>query len=59
MSLRTYLEAAWKDGKASIDPSTLVKLSDPFSILLPISLELESRFFQFFSQVTLVMGYDD
>lgn len=24
MSLRTYLEAAFKDGKAPIDPSTLV-----------------------------------
>jgi hypothetical protein len=24
MSLRTYLEAAWKDGKAPFDPSTLV-----------------------------------
>jgi len=24
MSLRTYLDAAWKDGKAPIDPSTLV-----------------------------------
>ncbi|KAJ6748434.1 RIBONUCLEASE J [Salix purpurea] len=28
MSLRTYLEAAWKDGKAPIDPSTLVKVED-------------------------------
>ncbi|XP_019433148.1 PREDICTED: uncharacterized protein LOC109340040 isoform X2 [Lupinus angustifolius] len=28
MSLRTYLEAAWKDGKAPIDPSTLVKAED-------------------------------
>ncbi|MCD9639747.1 hypothetical protein HAX54_024468 [Datura stramonium] len=26
MSLRTYLDAAWKDGKAPIDPSTLVKV---------------------------------
>lgn len=24
MSLRTYLDVAWKDGKAPIDPSTLV-----------------------------------
>ncbi|CAI8609766.1 unnamed protein product [Vicia faba] len=28
MSLRTYLDAAWKDGKSPIDPSTLVKLED-------------------------------
>ncbi|KAF3966667.1 hypothetical protein CMV_009252 [Castanea mollissima] len=28
MSLRTYLDAAWKDGKAPIDPSTLVKIED-------------------------------
>ncbi|CDP10033.1 unnamed protein product [Coffea canephora] len=28
MALRTYLDAAWKDGKASIDPSTLVKVED-------------------------------
>ncbi|KAF5957323.1 hypothetical protein HYC85_004548 [Camellia sinensis] len=28
MSLRTYLDAAWKDGKAPIDPSTLVKVED-------------------------------
>ncbi|XP_060172204.1 ribonuclease J-like isoform X2 [Lycium barbarum] len=28
MSLRTYLDAAWKDGKALIDPSTLVKVED-------------------------------
>lgn len=28
MSLRTYLEAAWRDGKAPIDPSTLVKIED-------------------------------
>ncbi|XP_057438865.1 ribonuclease J isoform X2 [Lotus japonicus] len=28
MSLRTYLEAAWKDGKAPFDPSTLVKVED-------------------------------
>ncbi|KAG9155963.1 hypothetical protein Leryth_012040 [Lithospermum erythrorhizon] len=28
MSLRTYLEAAFKDGKAPIDPSTLVKVED-------------------------------
>ncbi|KAL0721322.1 hypothetical protein Bca4012_035921 [Brassica carinata] len=28
MSLRTYLEAAWKDGKAPIDPSSLVKVED-------------------------------
>ncbi|KAL8464207.1 hypothetical protein ACS0TY_033933 [Phlomoides rotata] len=28
MSLRTYLEAAWRDGKAPIDPSTLVKVED-------------------------------
>lgn len=28
MSLRTYLEAAWRDGKAPIDPSTLVKAED-------------------------------
>ncbi|KAK6153933.1 hypothetical protein DH2020_013572 [Rehmannia glutinosa] len=28
MSLRTYLEAAWKDGKAPIDLSTLVKVED-------------------------------
>ncbi|KAK4787241.1 hypothetical protein SAY86_011074 [Trapa natans] len=28
MSLRTYLEAAWKDGKGSIDPSTLIKAED-------------------------------
>ena len=39
MSLRTYLEAAWKDGKAPIDPSTLVIIykfyfhPDMFSIL--------------------------
>lgn len=28
MALRTYLDAAWKDGKAPIDPSTLVKIED-------------------------------
>ncbi|KAI8529198.1 hypothetical protein RHMOL_Rhmol12G0205800 [Rhododendron molle] len=28
MSLRSYLDAAWKDGKAPIDPSTLVKAED-------------------------------
>ncbi|KAF7833968.1 ribonuclease J-like isoform X1 [Senna tora] len=28
MSLRTYLDAAWKDGQAPIDPSTLVKVED-------------------------------
>ncbi|KAL8118462.1 ribonuclease J-like isoform X3 [Apium graveolens] len=28
MSLRTYLDAAYKDGKAPIDPSTLVKIED-------------------------------
>ncbi|XP_020261497.1 uncharacterized protein LOC109837594 isoform X2 [Asparagus officinalis] len=28
MSLRTYLDAAFKDGKAPIDPSTLVKVED-------------------------------
>ncbi|XP_054806130.1 ribonuclease J isoform X2 [Prosopis cineraria] len=28
MSLRTYLDAAWKDGKAPFDPSTLVKVED-------------------------------
>ncbi|KAJ1396228.1 Zn-dependent metallo-hydrolase, RNA specificity domain [Sesbania bispinosa] len=28
MSLRTYLDAAWKDGKAPFDPSTLVKAED-------------------------------
>ncbi|KAL1333769.1 hypothetical protein AAHE18_11G126800 [Arachis hypogaea] len=28
MSLRTYLDAAWKDGKARIDPSTLIKAED-------------------------------
>nr|GLL23554.1 uncharacterized protein LOC109170789 isoform X3 [Ipomoea trifida] len=28
MSLRTYLDAAWKAGKAPIDPSTLVKAED-------------------------------
>ncbi|KAG4943186.1 hypothetical protein JHK82_047360 [Glycine max] len=28
MSLRTYLDAAWKDGKSPIDPSTLVKAED-------------------------------
>ncbi|KAI3463630.1 hypothetical protein Pfo_020293 [Paulownia fortunei] len=28
MSLRTYLDAAWKDGKAPIDPSILVKVED-------------------------------
>ncbi|KAK7389187.1 hypothetical protein VNO78_24022 [Psophocarpus tetragonolobus] len=28
MSLRTYLDAAWKDGTAPIDPSTLVKVED-------------------------------
>ncbi|CAN0905947.1 Ribonuclease J [Linum grandiflorum] len=28
MSLRTYLDAAWKDGKAPIDPATLVKAED-------------------------------
>ncbi|XP_011044176.1 PREDICTED: uncharacterized protein LOC105139443 isoform X2 [Populus euphratica] len=28
MSLKTYLDAAWKDGKAPIDPSTLVKVED-------------------------------
>ncbi|XP_057970233.1 ribonuclease J isoform X2 [Malania oleifera] len=28
MSLRTYLDAAWKDGKAPMDPSTLVKAED-------------------------------
>lgn len=30
MSLRTYLDAAWKDGKAPIDPSTLVIALRPF-----------------------------
>ncbi|XP_077227820.1 RNA-metabolising metallo-beta-lactamase family protein isoform X2 [Tasmannia lanceolata] len=28
MSLRTYLDAAWKDGKAPMDPSSLVKVED-------------------------------
>uniref|UniRef100_A0A2P2LQX5 Uncharacterized protein LOC105640214 n=3 Tax=Rhizophora mucronata TaxID=61149 RepID=A0A2P2LQX5_RHIMU len=28
MSLRTYMDAAWKDGKAPFDPSTLVKVED-------------------------------
>ncbi|XP_073291409.1 ribonuclease J-like [Primulina huaijiensis] len=28
MSLRTYLDAAWRDGKAPIDPLTLVKVED-------------------------------
>ncbi|AQK60200.1 RNA-metabolising metallo-beta-lactamase family protein [Zea mays] len=28
MSLRTYLEAAFKDGKAPLDPSTLIKVED-------------------------------
>lgn len=28
MSLRTYLDAAWKDGQAPFDPSTLVKPED-------------------------------
>ncbi|KAG5523082.1 hypothetical protein RHGRI_035031 [Rhododendron griersonianum] len=28
MSLRSYLDAAWKDGKVPIDPSTLVKAED-------------------------------
>ncbi|RHN63387.1 putative beta-lactamase [Medicago truncatula] len=28
MSLRTYLDAAWKDGKVPIDSSTLVKVED-------------------------------
>ncbi|XXG45032.1 hypothetical protein AAC387_Pa02g0226 [Persea americana] len=28
MSLRTYLDAAWKDGKAPMDPSTLVKADE-------------------------------
>ncbi|KAI4303801.1 hypothetical protein MLD38_039394 [Melastoma candidum] len=28
MSLRTYLDAAWKDGKTSIDPSSLIKVED-------------------------------
>ncbi|XP_072964820.1 ribonuclease J [Typha angustifolia] len=28
MSLRTYLDAAFKDGKAPMDPSTLVKIED-------------------------------
>eukprot|EP01018_Ginkgo_biloba_P034064 Gb_26634 [translate_table: standard] len=28
MSLRTYLDAAWKDGQAPFDPSTLVKAED-------------------------------
>ncbi|XP_020104756.1 uncharacterized protein LOC109721501 isoform X3 [Ananas comosus] len=28
MSLRTYLDAAFKDGKAPLDPSTLVKVED-------------------------------
>ncbi|KAF7838185.1 ribonuclease J isoform X1 [Senna tora] len=28
MSLRTYLDAAWRDGKAPFDPSTLVKVED-------------------------------
>ncbi|VFQ92859.1 unnamed protein product [Cuscuta campestris] len=28
MALRTYLDAAWKDGKALMDPSTLVKAED-------------------------------
>ncbi|CAN1802291.1 Ribonuclease J [Linum perenne] len=28
MSLRSYLDAAWKDGKAPIDPATLVKVED-------------------------------
>ncbi|GMP34091.1 hypothetical protein CsSME_00007118 [Camellia sinensis var. sinensis] len=33
MSLRTYLDAAWKDGKAPIDPSTLVMTSAISSFL--------------------------
>jgi mRNA degradation ribonuclease J1/J2 len=28
MSLRTYLDAAFRDGKSPIDPSTLVKVED-------------------------------
>ncbi|KAL7179572.1 hypothetical protein ACSBR1_042879 [Camellia fascicularis] len=37
MALRTYLDAAWKDGKAPIDPSTLVMTStlNFFAFLCP------------------------
>ncbi|THG08124.1 hypothetical protein TEA_013868 [Camellia sinensis var. sinensis] len=38
MALRTYLDAAWKDGKAPIDPSTLVMTStlNFFAFLCPL-----------------------
>lgn len=35
MSLRTYLDAAWKDGKAPIDPSTLVTILEMYYLLSP------------------------
>lgn len=40
MSLRTYLDAAWKDGKAPIDPSTLVTI---FLIMLFLSYILRKH----------------
>ncbi|XLT39360.1 hypothetical protein HN873_070652 [Arachis hypogaea] len=44
MSLRTYLDAAWKDGKAPIDPSTLKNENDrltagPLLICLTVKAE--------------------
>jgi len=44
MSLRTYLEAAWKDGKAPFDPSTLViNALRIFSRILPNLMHLVTR----------------
>lgn len=43
MSLKTYLDAAWKDGKAPIDPSTLVMISKLYS-LFPISFVMLDGF---------------
>lgn len=41
MSLRTYLDVAWRDGKAPIDPSTLViHIGRLFFVLLPNLLYL-------------------
>lgn len=49
MSLRTYLDAAWKDGKAPIDPSTLViNVWGLYSSILPNLLYLVAGLFFFF-----------
>lgn len=37
MSLRTYLDAAWKDGKAPFDPSTLVITLNGLFDIQPLS----------------------